>query len=217
MVPATLGARGGKLVQKVSALLHGLRLETHDVDHLQDVLCRVVSVTTDFGAEVGIADALKGVDLLSWLDPELQQVQPAEADDGAGTGDGAAGSGSPAVARSGREHVFPRAIPIAGLCHIFDNLTHQSHEEAMCHWGKYVEDLRTLLGLLTQKAERECLRDCMRRNGANNAEMRLLESDVPNILHWRWGSLYRTLQHLLPMRPVLQRFRTSFLVVGPNM
>jgi hypothetical protein len=92
---------------------------------LQQLLASTASVTTDMGTELGLAGALKG-DFWAWFQ---ESVQPSamECDTGACDID------SP--------YMFARALPVAGILHTIDNLTHDIHLRAMSFWCIFVQIL----------------------------------------------------------------------------
>ena len=55
--PTAVGSRRAGLVHKLHALLHSLLLENHLFAGLRQFLSQVRAVTTDFGTEIGFAEA----------------------------------------------------------------------------------------------------------------------------------------------------------------
>ena len=76
--PSALGLRQASAAQKCAAVLHSLRLEVPSGD-LEDMLCQVVSFTSDLGTEM----FLPGVKLASltelmppWIQQDLEELRP---------------------------------------------------------------------------------------------------------------------------------------------
>ena len=61
-------------------MLHALRLECHDDDHLESMLDRVISITTDMGTEIRLTEVV-GAGFWSQFESHLQRT-PMVADDG---------------------------------------------------------------------------------------------------------------------------------------
>ena len=54
-----------------------------------------------------------------------------------------------------KKFVLDRAIPVAGMNHIIDNLTHEVHVRAMKSWPIFVVHLGALMSLLCTPARLE--------------------------------------------------------------
>ena len=79
LVPVALGLGETGLHQKFTALLHALRLEASSWRHVNRVSVRVVSWTTDYGTECGIAEAPRvdaGALLPHWREYEEPEPDP---------------------------------------------------------------------------------------------------------------------------------------------
>ena len=205
MVPGALGARAGSMPHKLSTLLHTLRLECGEA--VDGMLATLLCLTTDMGAELGLAEAVSTGGLWSIIQPALQQ--PAlEVDDGVGGDGGDGGGGHGLVVRGPADahdaHVLPRCIPIPGIQHILDNLTADIHG-VMVGWPRFVEELSAVCDILCKP---ECLehflQSCVREGGHQKYEPLFARAFHP-VVEWRWGSLMNTLTWLLPLEGALRR------------
>eukprot|EP00969_Alexandrium_andersonii_P043173 1893320-Alexandrium_andersonii.AAC.1 len=123
-------------------------------------------------------------------------VEPVVADCG---GDSLESAGTRA-----REFIFGRAIPVTGLLHVLDNLTDDVHA-TMEGWGPFIDQLNALSRLLCRPENVErFVQNCLRQGG-HAQYVHLFTRAFPPIAEWRWGTLLRTLEWLLPLEAVLRR------------
>ena len=120
IVPGTLGTKAATLEHKTSTLLHGLALECPSLCGVQGLISGMVSLTTDMGVELGIAEVTKS-GFWTWFGRAVrpEQLQP---DDGVSSDSDTA---DPDL--DDGNHLFPNSMPVPGLLHILDNLLELAH------------------------------------------------------------------------------------------
>ena len=194
-LPGALGSRAGSLQHKCATLLHALRLECHDDDHLESMLDRVISITTDMGTEIRLTEVV-GAGFWSQFESHLQRT-PMVADDG-----------NPEAGEDqdmhSRPYVFSRALPIAGLLHILDNLT-RDVQKHMDGWPPFQNSLRAVCNLLCKPASLEVFMErCLRQAGLKQYSHHF-DKRFPPMIDWRWSTLMTTLSWLLPLEKPLRQ------------
>ena len=165
--------------------MHALSLEMASPQHLNGFLGNMVSCTTDLGTEFGLADCPSDA-LASIPGSGFANIL---ADDGEG--------GEVRAPGSSRQHLFTRAMPIAGICHILDNLTHDLHDDALQLWPVITKQLSTFCALFTDEGKRERFVNTCCRNGQFEYLVGTFNKSFPAAVSWRWGTLIAQLDWVL--------------------
>ena len=117
MLPMALGSGASNLDHKSRVLARAFFAETQSLPLLQQTLSRVVSVTTDMGTELALADM---------AGPRLQEVLPSWLNEGGLEADVDGNGAPPNIAELDlgqeyfAEYFLPRAIAVPGLNHIVE-------------------------------------------------------------------------------------------------
>ena len=200
--PAALGSGAEDLSQKMHALIWSCALECDSPQALREFLSAIISVTSDFGTEIGIAD-FANVDLEKWLNDsgmkwptiDEDELQPLRESDG-----------------ESRDYLFDEAISIPGLLHIVHNALRELSTEGMVHWSGCLAALKTLNKFLTQHNYKErFVETCVGQMAPQHAVQ--FQRTFTAILDWRFAVVQSFLQEVLPLRQVCS-FDLSRHLVG---
>ena len=208
---ACLGLGATSVATKVRLVLHSLwmQMQPPRFPSLIEVLPRVVSVTTDMGTELGIADfvvpTIRSV-LPRWMYPDQHQlvVMP--------TGDGMEegcvdmedpDSCDPAV-EGEVKHVFPRGLLVAGVLHVIHNLSWRLGR-AMSYFDEWLCGMKAIVTLLHYRDNRKLFAErCVSGSRFDRAGRHAgLNRGCPSAQEWRWSSIVLTLKSILPLEPLL--------------
>ena len=151
--PVALGLRYSSLQHKICGFLHALSLESECMDDIVSFFDSIVSVTSDFGTEAGLAEFhCSDVSRLmpDWLAPDV--IEP----DGVGIPDDDSGGPrrDPPAAEWGHRWLCKFALTVPGLMHIVSNLLNEVHGK-LSYWPKFHADLKTLEALLAYQPRRQ--------------------------------------------------------------
>ena len=196
-LPMALGSGASGLEHKTTALARAMFAETQTIPALHEVLSQVVSMTSDMGTEMGIANlagfTLKEI-LPSWaVDSELEpdgehdafaQPQP----------DGPDAEGS---------YFLPRGIAIPGLNHIVDNMVSKCNE-CLESWEPWLLQFRPLISLLHHDHLRKRFVSSCLLDTQHSWTQRHFQVGMPQFAEWRWGSTVTVLERLLPLKKMLR-------------
>ena len=200
MLPMELGQGASSLEHKSRALARAFFAETQSMPALQQTLSQVVSITTDLGTELGLAD-LAGPRLREILPPWLDD-QGLEVDvqdnllhqhaDGLDMGQDYF-----------QEYFLPRAIAVPGLNHIVENMC-ADYNSSMEGWDSWLASLKPLVSMMHHEHLRSrFIATCVRGTAHAWMESRLQRA-VPQFAEWRWGSTVKVLERLMPLQKLLQ-------------
>ena len=189
MPPVGLGRRATATEYKVRAWLHALSLEHGSDEAMAGALGSFVSLTTDLGAESGIAD----YECLRWRDflgPWQDEVR-LEADE--------APRGSAPLCRGAQpEAVLPNGCVCPGVLHIIDN-AFLDMDTQLPGWRGWYDGLTAILKVLSSDPLRQSfVHHCVCSGRRPDLEPKF-QRTLPNLAHWRWGTLAKVLTDLLPL------------------
>lgn len=204
-IPLCLGLGSTDLPAKVRCILHLMWLlsDTPRLPGMQDLLARIVSVTTDMGTEMGISD-YEAPSLQScvpqWMRPPQDDARGEVVAEDDGVLDPEHGVG---VADNMDQHIFPRAMIVGGVLHIFHNASWKM-DQAMSGFQSFMNGLKSVITLLHYKDNRELYVERCVKGTAFDVSKSPLHAGIPSAAEWRWGTIVNILKLLLPLRPVLQ-------------
>ena len=135
LMPGGLGSRAASLPRKAATLLAQLKLETHGASHLNTLLANVTSFCTDLGPEHGLADVTRS-GFWNHFHTSLRGPHPILQDDIEAVWNNDVGDIE--VDQTHEEHLFKRALPVAGLLHIVSNCTGDLHKGVLTNWDVFV-------------------------------------------------------------------------------
>ena len=189
MPPVGLGRRATATEYKVRAWLHALSLEHGSDEAMAGALGSFVSLTTDLGAESGIAD----YECLRWRDflgPWQDEVR-LEADE--------APRGSAPLCRGAQpEALLPNGCVCPGVLHIIDN-AFLDMDTQLPGWRGWYDGLTAILKVLSSDPLRQSfVHHCVCSGRRPDLEPKF-QRTLPNLAHWRWGTLAKVLTDLLPL------------------
>lgn len=200
-LPQCMGSGYSKLSDKLRLLMHVLWMcseppRLHSVQRLTD---QVVSFTSDFGVELGLADVqvprLKEA-LAPWVFPARRIEPVAEAE-------GDLGEEVPTlVGEAKSEYAFKHAIVSGGILHVIHNLSWKM-DRCLAGFSQYLDNLKAVVTLLHEKYYREyfiekCVRGTLFDHPRNG-----LKRGIPSTTEWRWNSIILVLDVLMPLRTLL--------------
>lgn len=206
-MPMCLGAGAASLPTKVRLILHVLwtLCAPPRFRSLMGQLEHVVSFTTDMGVEVGLADfeapSVRSV-MAPWMFPMQHGARVLPTSD---LGELAEGEHDEAHDPSqASKRTFPRALVIAGVLHIFHNLS-WSMDSAMPYFTTWLNGLKAVVTLLHHRAFRELFVErCVRGTAFDRPSSRLKRGIPSATKEWRWGLVIMILRELLPLRVLLR-------------
>ena len=206
-VPGALGARAGSLVDKVGTFLHGARVETSSLELLRARLQSLVSWTTDLGTEAGFSDVSAAgfwPALRATFGDVAAAPQAVEADTGeAAIVEATVDAGAAAADWDAEAHLFMVALPIPGMCHLMDNLSHDLHTQCLRLWPSFAPLLQAVCDLLCALGPLEAfIHRCLRLPGYTAYVPHFEKTFVRHRPH-RWGSLMEVLDWMMPLRDML--------------
>ena len=192
-LPMALGSGASGLEHKTTALARAIFAETQSVSDLQSVLSQVVSMTSDMGTEMFIAD-MAGFTLREIL-PTWAVDADLELDVDAG--------GAEQLQADVEGFFLPRGVAVPGLNHIIDNMCSDCNR-SLESWDDWVIQFRSLVSLLHHDhLRRRFVSSCLL--GTRHAWMqKYFETGLPHFAEWRWGITVKVLERLLPLRTFLQ-------------
>ena len=200
--PVVLGLGACDLAHKLQALCHQIWLETSGVHAYSKFVASIHAFTGDLGAEAGLADAP------AWT---LQEMLPycsssCIQDD----------RGGEDVSSMDSPHRFTNAVFFAGLQHIVGNVT-----ESMCQiisgFDRWYDDVRVLAACLHRKDWLSFIQDKLFGVEPLRSKFAwLFNASCPKLADWRWQTLIRVLNHILPRILPLRLVWNSAAVASAN-
>ena len=207
--PVCLAASFADLPHKAQALCHMVALESSTWGSLSTQLHEFISMTSDMGTELGIADfRCNLMDIkptwFSFMESDGISAVPMATepdfdhdDMSIEPGQGAQGSGATAALAP----LLQNAMPIAGLQHIINNLNGETHT-CLQHWPEMWQSLKNIEALMVAKyRRRHFIWTCVAPN-AMPGHKEKLERWQETLYQNRWHevlSFCRALQKTLPL------------------
>lgn len=189
-MPMGLGSGATKLEHKCQALAIKFAHEANSFQSLRQIVGRVVSVTVDMGVEGGVADA-QGGDVVSYLPPWIAKLDWMQED-----------AGLEAV-HVPSHRIFPSALLSAGLDHIANNMQSDMDQHLQC-WDTWLPGFKALCYLLSHKHLLVRLVARCVKGTPHAALSRLFETCIEPVAKWRWGTIVKTLPHILRLERALR-------------
>ena len=209
-IPAALGKGTGfsDLASKVRAATHVFGVESSSVQDLSRYLRSFVSVTTDMGTELGMAEfRVESLDSVipEWMRPPLPAVLEADLASGA-SDDADLRGGLEANQDSGADgHStwMPNSLTVPGMCHILHNLACEV-DLRLPHFDDFYKQLKNASGLLCDsQRRRQFVAFCLRRSRLAHLEPSF-QCDVPALYEKRWGHVIAFIQRARPLLIVVR-------------
>ena len=179
MPPVGLGRRATATEFKIRAWLHALLLEHGSDEAMAAALGSFVSLTTDLGAESGIADYECG----HWRDflGTWQDEVRLEADEEP--------LGSPSPGRGAQpKALLSEALVCPGLLHIVDN-AYLDMNEHLPGWRGWYDGLTAILKVLSEDTIRQRFLECCVKSGPRPDFEPKFQRTLPSLAHWHWGDV----------------------------
>ena len=168
-----------RLVDKCAALLWALFLVVgHDHAHLQWLLSKVTSITTDQGTEFAMTD------VPDFLHCFLRRLSGVAMDNFVGTVDL-------------KSRLFPNAVKVIGWSHLFGNQMYFSCKQ-VDRWPLILECIRKLCHFFRNETWRKTIVDKAKRDYP--AVKGLLKSFRAKLAKWRYETSFVCFDELLPLR-----------------
>ena len=102
------------------------------------------------------------------------------------------------------DHLFKRALPVAGVLHMVSTCSEVLQLNVFQHWNAFREQLTAITNLLCTPHLLELfLQRCIRNTPFESYE-KAFSKAFPRVVEWRWASLTQALGWLLPLRGPLQ-------------
>ena len=203
-IPIALGSGQAGALHKFRVLVRKVLAESSNFMHLSSLMSSIHSVTTDLGAEGGIADLQ--VPLIQAIPKFMQSHSLPVLDVGEMSGIDAEEyllQGSyPAPSPLASEYSLPFATTVPGMLHICHNIDADlpEHLSFYPHW---LQGLKPLVRLLHHDHWRKRLiATCVA--GRFEQFRDTFKTCLPAFAEWRWGLVVQTLQLLLPKKIALQ-------------
>ena len=178
--PVALGLGRTKLSDKITTLAYAIMLDV-GVQNMQVFLDSVLSITTDMGTELGLADyecssvqsvlpsfVVDSEMKLDVMDPEAEQL----AQD---------------VSLS---HLFRSCITITGMLHIFSNASKDLYKSLSC-WESLYRSLKAIEKLVTNHGRlRKYVHTCV-ANTDYDYDDKIFQTVAPHLYDKRWGEVFK--------------------------
>ena len=177
LLPVTFALGHTSLEDKVVALMFVIAME-YGFLKMHPVCKQVVSTTTDFGVEWGVAE-FSSVNLRHLMPKWLisTSMEPDTEQDG------------DAVGPWQWDRLFENALRISGVLHIIDNATKQVNK-CLHWWGSYYTWLKALESVLADKQRlRVYVFSCIKNSPFRHLERTFLESGFHKLYDKRWGEV----------------------------
>ena len=173
MPPVGLGRRAAATEFKIRAWLHALALEHGSDEVMVDALQSFVSLTTDLGAESGIADyeCLRWRDFLPRWQDDVRLEMDGEPLDGCPLGRGAQ-----------PEALLPRGFVCPGVLHIIDN-AFLDMADCLPGWLDWYDGLTSILTVLSSDSHRQRFVYHCVRNGPRPDLEHKFQRTLPSVAH----------------------------------
>lgn len=204
-LPQCLGSGATSLSTKVRLIMHGFwmfsehpRLRTMIGD-----LANVIAFTSDMGTELGLAEfqvpCIRAA-MAPWMFPEQHGHPVLPVDEG--LADANADDDADCDPMQERP-VFPRALVIPGVLHIFHNLSWKI-DDSMPSFKKWLDGMKSVVTLMHYKQNREKFIDTCVRGSVFDTPRSPVNAGLPSTTDWRWGSIVHVVTMVLPLKNVLQ-------------
>ena len=198
-LPVLLGLRCTSLVQKIGALMHQLCLICACMDDIAAFFDQVVSVTTDMGTELGLAE-FHSHDFRRLIPPWFEPLDPQD-----DTGGLLPHQNVRQVSWSDA-WLLAFAIPVPGMMHIISNLLIEVHE-GLNLWSAMTAKLHEISKLLTITQRRERFIEKCLRGTPHECHVHLFDHEFDRLYDKRW---FAVLQFLKSLKPVLAFLSASW-------
>jgi hypothetical protein len=187
-----LGHGASNIAYKFRNLLHGIALKCKNEQQFKAFRESVVGFTTDQGTERKLADCALAVD--TTFDNVAQVCDDLVAGTLLLTSD---------VAQN--IYVFPYCLFVPGHMHILFNALEESVKKSKIWGERFVDALRNLLHLLNDRGLRQrMIATCFQT--ASVIHSRAVHSFSAQHLDWRWESLGKLLDALVPVVPIVIKY-----------
>ena len=152
--PVGLGKLALSVHHKLNCILWQLRLEVSGLEDLADYMCGTVSISTDQGAEIGLAEA-PSIDLAAVFPDQRDMDIEVDGDQSALDAEIDVDLPEPPLVRAAAlyervQHAWPFALVVAGANHI----CHNAAEELMTNipgWSDFIADVKRVADFLSVK------------------------------------------------------------------
>ena len=207
-IPTALGHAAADVDHKTRLLCHKFLVEAQNPQHAVHLMHRVIAFCVDLGVEAcmpNVCGSTAKMYLESWHcsenvegeiasdgESDIRRPEPGAVNDK--DTDGAA------VHKD--EYLLPNAMVSPGMLHIMDSSTNNM-ATALPSFPEWIVPLKALARLLgTKHLRARYLEKCL--VGRHQHFSVLFQRKFPKIAKWRWGTMYKVLSMLLPLKEALR-------------
>ena len=189
-MPMGLGSGATTLEHKCQALATKFCHESLSFQHIRATCSDVIGLTVDLGTESGVADA-SGGDVIAYLPPWIQRTACLQEDQGLEVGHIQA------------SQIFPNSLISPGLDHVANNMQ-DAMDQQLAGWEAWLPGFKALSHMLSHRHLLQRLVARCIRGTPHEVLTRMFETAVQPVAKWRWGTICKTLPHVLRFERALR-------------